>query len=61
MALSYAGVGATILFVLIPVLIIKQMIKAGHNFSSSILRNQLILNLAFIIGLGVILIQFWSF
>lgn len=61
MALSYAGVGATILFVLIPVLIIKQMIKAGHDFSSSILHNQLILNLAFIIGLGVILIQFWSF
>ncbi len=59
MALSYAGVGATILFVLIPILIIKQMIKGGHNFSAAILHNQAILNLSFVVGLGVVFIQFW--
>ena len=42
--LSYVGIGATILFILIPILMIKQMIKARHNFSHAILQNQALLN-----------------
>ncbi len=56
-ALSYAGVGATILFVLIPIIITKKLIKTGHVFSISILHNHFLLNLVFLIGLGVISIQ----
>lgn len=55
--LSYAGVGATIIFALIPILIIRKLIKQGHNFSMKILGNPILLTLAFILGLGVIFIQ----
>jgi tyrosine-specific transport protein len=60
MALSYAGAGATILFVLLPIIIIKQMIKQGHVFSLNIFKNAFFLNLSFIIGIGVVLIQIFS-
>ncbi|OGV18640.1 MAG: hypothetical protein A2X47_07265 [Lentisphaerae bacterium GWF2_38_69] len=55
--LSYAGLGATILFALIPIIIMRILIKAGHEFSMKILRNQFLLALAFMIGLGVIAIE----
>lgn len=58
LALNYAGAGATILFVLLPVIFIKQMIKKQHKFSMRILHNNWLLNLAFLIGVGVVLIQF---
>lgn len=58
MALSYAGVGATILFVLVPIIIIKKMGRDGHRFSLPILHNNTLLNLSFVIGLGIVLIQF---
>lgn len=60
MALSYAGVGATILFVLIPIIIIKKLIISGHEFSSRILHSQTLLNLAFLVGIGVICIQLFT-
>ena len=60
-ALSYAGVGATILFVLIPILMMKRLIKSEHSFSMVILKNNALLNLSFVVGLCVIAIQFWSF
>ena len=55
--LSYAGVGATILFALIPILIMRKLIRQGHNFSMKMLGNPILLTLAFIFGLGVIFIQ----
>lgn len=55
--LSYAGVGATILFALIPILIMRKLIKQGHEFSMKILGNPILLILAFILGLGVISIE----
>lgn len=57
MTLSYAGVGATILFALIPILIIRKLIKQGHEFSIRILSNPFLLTLAFILGLGVLFIE----
>lgn len=61
LALSYAGTGCVALFILLPIIIIKQMIKQGYNFSNSIYGNQIILNIAFCLGLVVISLQFWHF
>ncbi|HJO93365.1 MAG TPA: aromatic amino acid transport family protein [Victivallales bacterium] len=59
-ALSYAGIGATILFVLFPIIMIKILLKSGYVMPSWILQNNLILNIVFIVGIGIILIQFCS-
>jgi amino acid permease len=61
LALSYAGTGCAILFILLPIIIIKQMIKQGYNFSNTIYGNQIILNIAFCLGLIMISLQFWHF
>jgi tyrosine-specific transport protein len=57
LTLSFAGVGATILFVLIPILIMRILVRRNHDFSIMMLRNPVLLILAFILGLGIILIE----
>ena len=56
-ALGYAGEGATILFVLIPIIIVWKLIKQGNEFSWKFLSNKFLLSLAFLLGLGIIAIE----
>lgn len=60
LALGFAGVGASILFILIPVLMMRKMLQTGYQCDLPILTNQFILNLVFVLGCVVVVIQFLS-
>ncbi len=57
-ALSYAGAGAVILFVIFPIIIVKNIMRKTDRFHSSFMFNKILLNTICIIGIGIVLIEF---
>ncbi|HJO93586.1 MAG TPA: aromatic amino acid transport family protein [Victivallales bacterium] len=56
-ALKYAGIGAIILFIIFPVLITKIQLRSKKYSASTLLHNNIILTLVFLLGIGIIFIQ----
>ncbi|MCF7791641.1 MAG: amino acid permease [Victivallales bacterium] len=59
LALSYAGTGAMILFVLLPIIIVKGLNKTDHDFSVNVLNNKCFLIPAFLAGISIVCLQFF--
>lgn len=53
-ALAYVGLCCIVLLILLPVLMIKKLQRRGHIFKIRHLNNNLLLNLSFLLGVGII-------